>query len=280
MEKNITDEQIDYEKLGRIACCSSYQFQRMFSYLAGISISEYIRRRKMSLAAVDLQSGREKVIDVAIKYGYSSPTAFNRAFQNVHGIAPSRIKDDDIILKSYPPICFSIQIRGKEEMEFKIVKRESIRVLGVSTQLDNDITKAYEEGEALWLKIFTKNNGELCNELNEACDAGFDGFFGIETEHNNGGEYTIAVASTKPATGNLKEHIIPAHTWAVFKGKNFFADEYSDAESAIKVEECIYTNWLPTSGYELADNLNVHFLFATNNLEKAPFEMWLPVKKR
>jgi len=115
--------------------------------------------------------------------------------------------------------------------------------------------------------------------LNEACDANFDGFFGIETEHNNGGEYVIAVASTKPAIGSLKEYIIPAHTWAVFQGKNFFADEYSDAESSVKIEERIYTNWLPTSGYELADNVNVHFLFATDDLTKTPFEMWIPVKK-
>jgi len=120
----------------------------------------------MSLAAVDLQSGKEKVIDVAIKYGYSSPTAFNRAFQNVHDIAPSRIRDDGVALKSYPPICFSIQIKGKEEMKFKVTKRDNIRVLGVSTKLDSDVAKAYEQGEALWVKIFTENDGELSNEEN------------------------------------------------------------------------------------------------------------------
>lgn len=80
IEEHLTDE-IDYERLGEIACCSAYHFQRMFTYMAGMPLSEYIRRRKMSLAAVDLQSTDVKVLDVALKYGYSSPTAFNRAFQ-------------------------------------------------------------------------------------------------------------------------------------------------------------------------------------------------------
>ena len=88
LEGTFTDS-IDYEQLGRIACCSAYHFQRMFTYMAGIPLSEYIRRRKMSLAAVDLQSGDAKIIEIAGKYGYSSPTAFNRAFQSVHGVAPS-----------------------------------------------------------------------------------------------------------------------------------------------------------------------------------------------
>ncbi len=95
IEEHLTKE-IDYERLGQIACCSSYHFQRMFTYMAGIPLSEYIRRRKMSLAAVDLQGKSMKIIDVAGKYGYNSPTAFNRAFQSVHGIAPSAVKNEGV----------------------------------------------------------------------------------------------------------------------------------------------------------------------------------------
>ena len=99
IEEHLTDE-IDMEQLGRIACCSSYHFQRMFTYMAGIPLSEYIRRRKMSLAAVDLQGRDSKIIDVAGKYGYNSPTAFNRAFQSVHGMAPSALKKEGVSVKS------------------------------------------------------------------------------------------------------------------------------------------------------------------------------------
>jgi len=90
----------------------------------------------------------------------------------------------------------------------------------------------------------------------------------------------IAVVSSLPEHGSLTEYIIPAHTWAVFPGKNFFADEYADAESAIKLEERIYSEWLPTSGYEIADGLNVCLILPTDDLENAPFEQWIPVKKK
>ena len=109
------EEQVDYEQLGRIACCSPYHFQRMFGYLAGVSLSEYVRRRRMSLAAVCLQNG-EKIIDVAGRFGYNSPTAFNRAFQSVHGIAPSAVKSSGVTVRSYPPISFKITIKGADEM--------------------------------------------------------------------------------------------------------------------------------------------------------------------
>ncbi len=91
IEENIKDT-LNLEEVSRIACCSTYHFQRMFAYIADIPLSEYIRRRRMSLAAVDLQSGAEKVIDISLKYGYDSPTAFNRAFKSVHGISPSQAK--------------------------------------------------------------------------------------------------------------------------------------------------------------------------------------------
>ena len=92
IEEHLTGE-IDYEQLGRIACCSTYHYQRMFTYMAGITLAEYIRRRKMSLAAVDLQGGDERIIDIAEKYGYRSPTAFNRAFQSFHEIGRASCRE-------------------------------------------------------------------------------------------------------------------------------------------------------------------------------------------
>jgi len=287
-------EEIDYTQPAKIACCSSYQFQRMFSYIANVSLSEYMRRRKMSLAAVDLQKG-DKIIDTALKYGYASPTAFNRAFQSIHGIAPSRAKGYSVPLKSYPKINFKLIAKGAEEMEFRIEKHDAIRVLGASTPLSKDAEKAYEEGTSFWVKVLFEDiqkdingfsNGKICGALNAACNfknaegslPKYNGFFGIETEHNNGGEYMIAVASTMPENDMLKEYIIPAHDWVIFSGKHFFEDEES-ADSFVKYEERIYAEWLPSSGYEIADEISVQFLFATTDLENAPFEIWLPIKK-
>ena len=115
----------DLGEAAKIACCSPYHFQRMFTLLAGTPLSEYIRRRKMSRAAADLQTG-DKIVDVALKYGYSSPTAFNRAFQTVHGLPPSAAKTPGTSLKSYPPLRFAITVQGVEKMEYRIEKRERI----------------------------------------------------------------------------------------------------------------------------------------------------------
>ena len=98
-EKNNLHILLDKPELAQIACCSTYHFQRMFTYIAGVSLSEYIRRRKMSLAAVDLKGSNEKIIDISLKYGYSSPTAFNRAFQSIHGVAPSALKNEGVSIK-------------------------------------------------------------------------------------------------------------------------------------------------------------------------------------
>lgn len=137
IEEHLTGE-IDYEQLARIACCSAYHYQRMFTYMAGITLAEYIRRRKMSLAAVDLQSGEERIIDIA-KYGYHSPTAFNRAFQSFHGIAPSSVKTAGVSVKSFSPIVFRIAVKGATEMNYRIETKEAFRIIGVSAPLDQEI---------------------------------------------------------------------------------------------------------------------------------------------
>ncbi|MCI8898646.1 MAG: AraC family transcriptional regulator, partial [Lachnospiraceae bacterium] len=158
IEEHLTEE-IDYERLGKIACCSSYHFQRMFTYMAGVPLSEYIRRRRMSLAAVDLQSTGIKIIDVAGKYGYNSPTAFNRAFQSVHGIAPSAVKNEGVSVKSFPPVSFKIIVKGVEEMNYRIETKAAFRIVGVSVPLEKDIEKNFAVIPRKWQE--TAVNGTL-----------------------------------------------------------------------------------------------------------------------
>ena len=150
IEEHLTSE-IEYGALAKIACCSSFHFQRMFAYMANISLSEYIRRRRMTLATIDLQSG-EKIIDVALKYGYSSPTAFNRAFQSIQGIAPSLVKENGVSLKSYLPITFQITVRGVSEMNYRIEEKEAFRIVGISMPLHKEIDRNFEIVPTMWGK--------------------------------------------------------------------------------------------------------------------------------
>ena len=138
IEDNL-DKEISYEKAARIACCSTYYFQRLFSYVAGVSLSEYIRKRRMSQAAFELQRTDQKVLDVALKYGYTSPTSFNRAFQSVHGIAPAAAKNKGSTLNAYPPIRFSVKIIGGNAMSYHIAETGVIRIVGIRTSLTEDM---------------------------------------------------------------------------------------------------------------------------------------------
>lgn len=134
IEENL-DKEISYDEAAHIACCSTYYFQRIFSYVSGVSLSEYIRRRKMTQAAFELQRTDNKVIDVAHKYGYSSPTSFNRAFQSVHGIAPIAAKSMGCTLCAYPSIQFSIIVLGGSAMAYHIEEKKSIRIIGIRISL-------------------------------------------------------------------------------------------------------------------------------------------------
>lgn len=192
MEDRLTEE-IDYEALARLACCSSYHYQRMFAYMAGVSLGEYIRRRRMSRAAEDLQAG-EKVLDTALRYGYQSPTAFNRAFQAVHGVPPSAVREPGVSVKSFPPLRFTVMIKGAEEMEYRIEKREAFRVVGVSVPIEKDMEKNFQTLPALWERV--ARDGTL-QRLLGMMDAQPAGILGV-CDCPDGGQwrYYVAAAST------------------------------------------------------------------------------------
>lgn len=267
IEEHLTDE-IDYEQLGKIACCSAYHYQRMFAYMAGVTLAEYIRRRKMSLAAVDLQSGDDKIIDLAHKYGYQSPTAFNRAFQSVHGTAPSSVRGEGVPVKSFPAISFKISVKGVEEMEYRIETKEAFRIVGVSAALHKEIEKNFMIVPDMWQKA--ASDGTI-QRLAALMDAQPRGLLGVSAcGANEDWRYFIAVASTKES-GGFEEYTIPASTWAVFPGSG-------TNQSIQELEQRIVTEWLPTSGYEYADAPDIE-VYLNPDPQNAQYEVWIPVRK-
>lgn len=268
IEEHLTEE-IDYQQLGQIACCSAYHFQRMFGYMAGVSLSEYIRRRKMSRAAVDLQGGREKIIDVALKYGYSSPTAFNRAFQSVHGVAPSAVKGEGVPVRSFPPLRFQIIIKGVEEMNYRIEKKEAFRIVGLAWPLEKEIEQNFQTVPQMWQEAVVSGViPRLCAQM----DGQPMGILGVSAcGEEEQWTYYIAVASTQPA-GDFLEYTVPAATWAIFQGEG-------TGTSIQELERRIVTEWLPTSGYEYAQGPDIE-VYLDPNPEGTKYEVWIPVVKK
>lgn len=268
MEEHLTDE-INYEQLGQIACCSSWHFQRMFSYMAGIPLSEYIRRRKMSLAAVDLQSSDDRVIDVAERYGYHSPTAFNRAFQSIHGIAPSAVRQKGVSVRSFPPITFKITVKGAEEMNYRIETKEAFRIVGVSVPLEKEIEKNFAVIPSKWQEVSL--NGTL-QTLAQMMNQEPMGVLGVSTcGEEKPWRYYIAV-STSLEAGSFEEYTVPAATWAIFPGEG-------TNQSIQELERRIVTEWLPTSGYEYGSAPDIE-VYQSPDPQNARYEVWIPVVKK
>lgn len=260
---------ISYDELAKITCCSSFHYQRMFTYMAGIPLSEYIRRRRMTLAAVDIQAG-DKIIDVALRYGYASPTSFNRAFKSVHGFPPSMAKESGAQLKSFTPIRFKITIKGAEEMNYRIEKKDAFRIMGISIPLEKNIEDNFKTIPPMWEKaakdgtiqnLVTKMNGEPMGMLGvSACVP------------NEDWRYFIAVSSSLPLESGLEEYTIPATTWAVFSGEG-------TGQSIQELEKRIGLEWFPSSGYEYgnAPDIEVYISPDPNNTK---YEVWVPVIKK
>lgn len=268
MEEHLTDE-INYEQLGQIACCSSWHFQRMFSYMAGIPLSEYIRRRKMSLAAVDLQSSDDRVIDVAERYGYHSPTAFNRAFQSIHGIAPSAVRQKGVSVRSFPPITFKITVKGAAEMNYRIETKEAFRIVGVSVPLEKEIEKNFAVIPSKWQEVSL--NGTL-QTLAQMINQEPMGVLGVSTcGEEKPWRYYIAV-STSLEAGSFEEYTVPAATWAIFPGEG-------TNQSIQELERRIVTEWLPTSGYEYGSAPDIE-VYQSPDPQNARYEVWIPVVKK
>jgi AraC family transcriptional regulator len=269
IEENIK-EPIDLEEVSKIACCSTYHFQRMFAYIADITLSEYIRRRRMSLAAVDLQDGSEKVIDISLKYGYDSPTAFNRAFKSVHGIAPSQAREEGTTLKAFPPISFKITIKGDSEMNYRIEQKEAFRIVGVSEPLETEIEKNFEIVPQMWGNAVV--NGTI-PRLAAMMDEVPFGLLGVSSCNElDNWRYYIAVASSQPIEGDLEEYIVPSSTWAIFSGEG-------SNQSIQDLEKRIVTEWLPTSGYEYGNAPDIE-VYLNPDPENAKYEVWIPVTKK
>lgn len=202
IEENL-DKEISYDEAAHIACCSTYYFQRIFSYVSGVSLSEYIRRRKMTQAAFELQRTDNKVIDVAHKYGYSSPTSFNRAFQSVHGIAPIAAKSMGCTLCAYPSIQFSIKVLGGSAMAYHIEEKKNIRIIGIRIPLVEDAEENMRNVPAFWKKAVL--DGSI-SKLAELSNKNPDGILGVSV-YNNPEDiyYYIAVSSNIPVPEGMVE---------------------------------------------------------------------------
>lgn len=264
------DSEIDIEEMSKIVAISSFHFQRMFSYMTNMTLYDYIRRRKMTKAAVDLQDPNNKIIDVALKYGYESPTAFNRAFQSMHGIAPSKARNKGVILKAYPPIIFHLSIKGESEMNYRIEEKESFKIVGVKKQFGEGAMLSIP---AFWDEVKGKDiiNKELCQLLKTK----MKGVLGVCAPIDNKRfDYYIAVATSRKTPKGLNDLVIPKTKWAIFEVNGPMSKAVQDMTNRIMTE------WLPSSGYESLNLPDIEVYFDEVENAHNHSEIWIPIRAK
>ena len=271
IEDNLAGE-ISLEEAAKIACCSTYYFQRMFSYVAGIHLSEYIRRRRMTLAAFELQTSSQKVMEIGLKYGYESPTAFNRAFQSVHGAAPTTARLQGTALQSYPRLRFSIAVTGEDALRYRIESKAPIRFVGTKTALHADIEQNFEIVPRFWQ---TTRSQKVFRQICSLNDQPPCGVLGVTVYQNPGNiDYYIAAATDKNVPDYLFVQEIPSATWVIFECNGAYPISIQN------VFRHFLTEWLPFSGYTYAELPDIEVYPINPQYQKNPkAEVWIAVKK-
>ena len=272
IEDNL-DKEISYDMAARTACCSPYYFQRIFSYVSGVSLSEYIRRRKMTQAAFELQRADSKVIEIALKYGYSSPTSFNRAFQNIHGITPTAAKVKGSVLQAYPSIQFSIKVTGGSAMTYRIAEKQSLHIVGIRIPMVEDTKQNLTIVPDFWKSTLQGNQfSQICKLSNQEPN----GILGISVyESPKEIYYYIGAATNDSAPPDMYELEIPAATWVIFENNGRFKE---DVQSVFKR---FYMEWLPFSGYQYAELPDIEvYPICGGQPAHGHSEVWIAINRR
>lgn len=268
-------ENISYDEIAKIACCSTYHFQRMFSFITDVALSEYIRRRRLTLAEFELQTSDIKVIDVALKYGYESPEAFSRAFKTLHGVMPSSARSEGMALKAYPRMSFLISIKGDMEMNYRIEQKESFTMFGVSTEINAVDGKQYIEIPGFWDKCIPDGT---VDRIRTTAGLGENAQIHGALYNFREGVFSYMICYYVPE-GVIPEGYeiisVPELTWAVFT-TGLYPDGKGDVQNIWKR---IGTEWFPTSNYEYADGPEFEMTYYRGN-DMYEMEVWIPVVKK
>ena len=265
IENHIT-ENIDISVLAKITMLSSDSFCRFFGYMVGMTVNEYIRKRRLSLAVFDLQNGDEKIIDIAMKYGWNSADAFTKAFVNQHSATPSETRNHIGSVKIYPPVSFEVNIKGAKEMDFKVIETNGFEVYGLTKQFGCQAGERFKQENIMWAVDEEHYPEKIC--------MGYDGiWYGIF----NNGEYSIARNKTDVEYDNLEKITIPSGKYAVFTTEK---GGYAGTELP-KLHDLIFNSWLKSTDYKIKKEYIVEvYHLATDKAERRKnryYEMWIPL---
>ena len=290
IEANLTEE-IDYEKVATESFSSSYHFQRVFSILCGYTLGEYIRLRRLSLAGAELANGKEKVIDIALKYGYDSPDSFAKAFQKFHGITPSQARADGSKLKSFSRLSIKISLEGGSIMNYRIETKPQFTLLGYKKRFEGTPYAELRHKQEGDFFITTRAHqwmlkGMANDKLSDYCvitnmnDDGYDFYIASTTDNwERDNLYNSKITGIDFMDKfQFEEIIIPERTYAIFETEKqrMPIPEYFDLRKQIAAE------WLSNNEYQMinAPEIAVYHWGIVGGYTERTIEIWIPIEKK
>jgi AraC family transcriptional regulator len=278
IESNL-DSALNIEDVAKEAHCSKYHFHRMFFANFKITCAEYIRRRKLTLAAVDLLNTDKSIVDIALKYGYESPNAFTRAFRNIHGINPSKARLGDTSLSSFKRVFFPKDNKAGENMNYKIIEVPEFDIIGKSKSFEfenfvKDGPKFWKEyvGSEDYKKLYQLNNGRPCPITNSSLLSVY-----FPKENGKRDEFTDVLGIEATSKDNLsvfETYTVPSSAYAEFN---------CTYKTSMKTNRYIYGEWFSSTGYERDGNkpdIAAYFPVPFRPMNEMRVRWWIPVIRK
>ncbi|MFJ8546728.1 GyrI-like domain-containing protein [Streptomyces sp. NPDC093586] len=268
------DQDLDVAGLARIAATSEHHLRRMFSALAGMPLSEYVRRRRLTLAGAEVLAGRETLLEIAVRYGYGSGEAFARAFRAMHGIGPGEARRTGAALNSQPRMAFRLTIEGSSSMRYRVVDRADFTVVGFKTRVPlvhtgpNQAIMDFVRGsDPRALESLEKLSDQEPHGIVAVCD-------GVDPGRAEGTEldYHLGVITSAAAPAGTTTLAVPAGTWAVFTTSG-------PVPGAIQeLWRDVFTEWFPSNPYRTRTGPEILRTRLSPEKTEADAELWLPVE--
>ncbi|MGW0551848.1 AraC family transcriptional regulator [Streptomyces altiplanensis] len=269
------DQRIEVADLARIAVTSEYHFRRLFSALAGIPLSEYVRRRRLTVAGAEVLSGERTLLEVAVRYGYTSGEAFARAFRVMHGVGPGEARRTGARLQSQPRMSFRLIVEGSSSMQYKIVEKDEFRVVGRKARVP-----LVHEGANPAIAAFIRGIGqETLQRIESLSDQEPEGIisvsYDLDESRAEGTEldYYHGVVTRAAVPEDMDALTVPAGTWAVFESSGPFP------RTLQYLWRDVFTQWFPSNPYRSRPGPEILRTRLSQDGTQADAELWIPVER-
>lgn len=272
METHLLDT-MTIEDIAKQANVSSFHFQRIFMILTDMSVGEYLRKRRLTLAAQELSSTDSKIIDLAFKYGYDTPESFSRAFRKQHGITPSEARKGIGKLQSYNRMAIQVNLKGAEPMNYRIVKRSAFKAVGIKREFQCWDEIGIPGVPEFWEEVNSNRESTKLLQLNDGQIKGLLGICSNFNLENNTVDYWIAAEHSGEKSDGFSTFHFPAAKWAVFEAKGPVPD------AILATTKQIYSEWFPSNGYEPAKVASIEAYIDINPYREDSYnEIWVAIE--